>query len=158
LTVSNNRSTITTVALVPTNQKEDTMEDTKPVVQVNTLVQEYIALRDAKDEIKREAEVKMQELEGQMDEISQTLLDHFKESGIDKAGTPFGTAYRTIKSRYWTNDWDAMYTFIAENNAYELLEKRLHQTNMKQFLEENPDVQPKGLNIDNEYKIVVRRK
>jgi len=146
------------VALVPTNQKEDTMEDTKPVVQVNTLVQEYIALRDAKDEIKREAEVKMQELEGQMDEISQTLLDHFKESGIDKAGTPFGTAYRTIKSRYWTNDWDAMYTFIAENNAYELLEKRLHQTNMKQFLEENPDVQPKGLNIDNEYKIVVRRK
>jgi uncharacterized membrane-anchored protein YhcB (DUF1043 family) len=146
------------VALVPTNQKEDTMEDTKPVVQVNTLVQEYIALRDAKDEIKREAEVKMQELEGQMDEISQTLLDHFKESGIDKAGTPFGTAYRTIKSRYWTNDWDAMYTFIADNNAYELLEKRLHQTNMKQFLEENPDVQPKGLNIDNEYKIVVRRK
>jgi hypothetical protein len=146
------------VALVPANQKEDTMEDTKPVVQVNTLVQEYIALRDAKDEIKREAEAKMQELEGQMDEISQTLLDHFKESGIDKAGTPFGTAYRTIKSRYWTNDWDAMYTFIAENNAYELLEKRLHQSNMKQFLEENPDVQPKGLNIDNEYKIVVRRK
>lgn len=146
------------MALVPANQKEDTMEDTKPVVQVNTLVQEYIALRDAKDEIKREAEAKMQELEGQMDEISQTLLDHFKESGIDKAGTPFGTAYRTIKSRYWTNDWDAMYTFIAENNAYELLEKRLHQSNMKQFLEENPDVQPKGLNIDNEYKIVVRRK
>jgi uncharacterized membrane-anchored protein YhcB (DUF1043 family) len=158
LTVSKNSSTITIVALVPANQKEDKMEDTKPVVQVNTLVQEYIALRDAKDEIKREAEAKMQELEGQMDEISQTLLDHFKESGIDKAGTPFGTAYRTIKSRYWTNDWDAMYTFIAENNAYELLEKRLHQSNMKQFLEENPDVQPKGLNIDNEYKIVVRRK
>jgi hypothetical protein len=146
------------VALVPTNQKEDTMEDTKPVVQVNTLVQEYIALRDAKDEIKREAEAKMQEIEGQMDGISQTLLEHFKESGIDKAGTPFGTAYRTIKSRYWTNDWDAMYTFISKHNAYELLEKRLHQTNMKQFLEDNPDVQPQGLNIDNEYKIVVRRK
>jgi hypothetical protein len=146
------------VALVPTNQKEDKMEDTKPVVQVNTLVQEYIALRDAKDEIKREAEAKMQELEGQMDGISQILLDHFKESGIDKAGTPFGTAYRTIKSRFWTNDWDAMYTFISEHNAYELLEKRLHQTNMKQFLEENPDIQPQGLNIDNEYKIVVRRK
>jgi hypothetical protein len=38
-----------------------------------------------------------------------------------------------------------------------LLEKRLHQTNMKQFLEENPDLKPAGLNIDSEYTIVVRR-
>lgn len=158
MTVSKNRSTITIVALVPTNQKEDAMEDTKPTIQVNTLVQDYIALRDAKDEIKREAEAKMQELESQMDVINQTLLDYFKETGIDKAGTPFGTAYKTVKSRYWTNDWESMYEFIADNNAFDLLEKRLHQSNMKQFLEENPDVQPKGLNIDNEYKIVVRRK
>lgn len=134
------------------------MEDTKPVVQVDALVQEYIGLRDTKDEIKREAEAKVQDLQTKMDEISQRLLDHFKESGIDKAGTPFGTAYRTVKSRYWTNDWDTMYNFIAEHNAFELLEKRLHQSNMKQFLEENPDVHPQGLNIDNEYAIVVRRK
>lgn len=134
------------------------MEDAKPAVQVDALVQEYIGLRDAKDEIKREAEAKVQDLQVKMDAISHTLLDHFKESGIDKAGTPFGTAYRTVKSRYWTNDWDAMYTFIAENNAFELLEKRLHQSNMKQFLEENPDEHPQGLNIDNEYAIVVRRK
>lgn len=134
------------------------MEDTKPVVQVDALVQEYIGLRDAKDEIKREAEAKVQDLQTKMDEISQRLLEHFKESGIDKAGTPFGTAYRTVKSRYWTNDWGTMYNFIAEHNAFELLEKRLHQSNMKQFLEENPDVHPQGLNIDNEYAIVVRRK
>ena len=146
------------MAFVPDNQKDNMMEDTKPVVQVDALVQEYIGLRDAKDEIKREAEAKVQDLQTKMDEISQRLLEHFKESGIDKAGTPFGTAYRTVKSRYWTNDWDTMYNFIAEHNAFELLEKRLHQSNMKQFLEENPDVHPQGLNIDNEYAIVVRRK
>ena len=146
------------MAFVPDNQKDNMMEDTKPVVQVDALVQEYIGLRDTKDEIKREAEAKVQDLQTKMDEISQRLLDHFKESGIDKAGTPFGTAYRTVKSRYWTNDWDTMYNFIAEHNAFELLEKRLHQSNMKQFLEENPDVHPQGLNIDNEYAIVVRRK
>lgn len=146
------------MALVPANQKEDAMEDTTPVVQIDSLVESYIALRDAKDEIKREAEAKMQEIEVQMDGINQTLLEYFKETGIDKAGTPFGTAYKTVKSRYWTNDWESMYEFIAANNAFDLLEKRLHQSNMKQFLEENPDAQPKGLNIDNEYKIVVRRK
>jgi hypothetical protein len=34
----------------------------------------------------------------------------------------------------------------------ELLEKRIHQTNIKEFLEGNPDVHPPGLNIDSEYE------
>ena len=145
------------MAFVPDNQKDNMMEDTKPVVQVDALVQEYIGLRDAKDEIKREAEAKVQDLQTKMDEISQRLLEHFKESGIDKAGTPFGTAYRTVKSRYWTNDWDTMYNFIAEHNAFELLEKRLHQSNMKQFLEENPTLVPPGLDASTEYAVTVRK-
>jgi hypothetical protein len=134
------------------------MDQEKSAVAVDKLVEAYIKIRDTRDEIKRDADNKMKELEAEMAVISQTLLDHFKESGIDKAGTPFGTAYRTVKSRYWTNDWEAMYDFISENGAFDLLEKRLHQTNMKQFLEENPDLLPRGLNVDSEYSVVVRRK
>jgi hypothetical protein len=50
-----------------------------------------------------------------------------------------------------------MYKFMLEHEAPELLEKRLHQSNMKQFLEENPEVLPSGLNVDSEYTITVRR-
>jgi hypothetical protein len=50
-----------------------------------------------------------------------------------------------------------MYTFIKEHDAFGLLEKRLHQTNMKDFLNENPDALPMGLNVESEYTIVVRR-
>jgi len=39
----------------------------------------------------------------------------------------------------------------------ELLERRIHQTNIKQFLEENPDLLPAGLNVDSAYSITVRR-
>lgn len=132
--------------------------ETTPVVEVDKLVATYVKIRDAKDEVKREAEAKVQELQAELDVIANTLLEQFKESGIDSARTPHGTAYRTIKSRYWTNDWDAMYNFIEQHNAYDLLEKRIHQTNMKQFLEENPDTHPEGLNMEREYAIVVRRK
>ena len=134
------------------------MEQEKTAVAVDKLVEAYIKIRDSRDEIKREPDNKTKDLEAEMAVISQTLLDDFKESGIDKAGTPFGTAYRTIKSRYWTNDWEEMYNFIAENHSFDLLEKRLHQSNMKQFLEENPNLLPRGLNVDSEYSIVVRRK
>jgi hypothetical protein len=50
-----------------------------------------------------------------------------------------------------------MYTFIKEAGAFGLLEKRLHQTNMKEFLFENPDIYPKGLNVESQYTVVVRR-
>ena len=41
--------------------------------------------------------------------------------------------------------------------AVELLEQRVHQTNMKQFLKENPDLLPEGINVDSKYSISVRR-
>jgi hypothetical protein len=50
-----------------------------------------------------------------------------------------------------------MYTFIKENDVYGLLERRIHQTNLKQFLEENPDKLPMGLQADSKYTISVRR-
>ena len=62
------------------------------------------------------------------------------------------------KKRFWTSDWEAMSKFIVENEAVDLLEKRISQGNMRQFLEENPEQHPPGLNADNEYTITVRRK
>ena len=66
--------------------------------------------------------------------------------------------YSQVKNRYSTTNWDAMYNFIQEHQVYELLERRLHQGNMKLYLEENPDVMPAGLNVDSKYTVVIRRK
>jgi hypothetical protein len=38
------------------------------------------------------------------------------------------------------------------------LDKRLNQKNMREFLESNPDLLPKGLNSNSTYTISVRRK
>ena len=38
--------------------------------------------------------------------------------------------------------------FILENEVPELLEKRIHQGNIKQFLEDNPALLPAGLNCE----------
>jgi hypothetical protein len=64
---------------------------------------------------------------------------------------------RRVQTRYWTTDWERMYQFIAEHDAPFVLEKRIHNGNMKQFMEENPDVLPIGLQIDNKYVIQVRK-
>ena len=124
---------------------------------VDKLVSIFIKMRDARDEIKREADDKIKDIEAQMDTVNQKLLDLLGTQGADSIKTPHGTVYRTVKSRYWTNDWESLYDFIAESDAFDLLEKRIHQSNMKQFLEENPALMPKGINVDSEYQVVVRR-
>ena len=91
------------------------------------------------------------------DVINQQILEICKETGADSIKTKHGTAIRTVKSRYWTNDWERFYDFMFEHNVPELLERRIHQTNIKQFLGENPDLLPAGLNVDSAYTITVRR-
>lgn len=121
------------------------------------LVQTYIKIRDAKDALVRAHEAQLKALQDQLDLLEQELLNGCKETNQDGGKTPFGSFSRTIKTRYWTNDWDSMYQFIRDHDAPELLEKRIHQGNFKEFLEANPDLLPAGTNVDSKYSIVVRR-
>ena len=83
------------------------------------------------------------------------LSAQFKEESVR---TSEGLFFRSKKTKYWTSDWDAMHTFIKEHNVPELLDKRLNQTNIKQFLEENPTLVPDSLNTETELVISVRKK
>jgi len=115
-------------------------------VPVEKLVKAYVNIRTKRSELKAEFAEK------------DDQLDHCKEHNVDSVKTAAGLFYRTIKSRYWTNDWESMHSFIMEHNLPEFFEKRLNQTNVRQFLEENPDLMPAGLNVDSEYVISVRKK
>jgi hypothetical protein len=124
---------------------------------VDELVSVYIKIRDARDAARKQADEVEADFEEQLGIINQQILEICKDTGADSIKTKHGTAIRTIKSRYWTNDWERFYSFMFEHNVPELLERRIHQTNIKQFLEENPDLLPAGLNVDSAYSITVRR-
>ncbi len=129
----------------------------KQSVPVDKLAGIYIKIRDARAKLKSDYEAKDAELQEQMDVIEEQLLEACKSIGADSIRTAAGTVIRSVKNRYWTNDWDSMYSFVREHDAFGLLERRIHQTNMKQFIEENPNLLPMGLNTDSRYSIVVRR-
>lgn len=129
----------------------------KQSVPVDKLAGIYIKIRDARAKLKSDYEAQDAELQEQMDVIEEQLLEACKSIGADSIRTAAGTVIRSVKNRYWTNDWDSMYSFVREHDAFGLLERRIHQTNMKSFIEENPNLLPMGLNTDSRYSIVVRR-
>jgi hypothetical protein len=121
------------------------------------LVQVYIKIRDAKDIKKKQMEAEIAELEVQLDAVEQELLELCKATGQDGGKTTYGSFTRSVKTRYWTSDWDSMYKFIREHDAPDLLERRIAQGNFSQFVKENPDAMPAGVNIESKYSITVRR-
>ena len=94
----------------------------------------------------------------QQDILKRALLDYCENHGLESVRTSAGLFFRSSKTKYWTSDWEAMHKFIMEHNVPEFLDKRLNTTNIKQFLEENPNTIPDGLKIDKEFVISVRKK
>ena len=118
----------------------------------------YLKIKDKRSELSAEFKEKDAELVEQLDKVKKALLDYCQEQGVDSVRTSAGLFYRSARTRYWTSDWSSLHEFILDNEVPELLDKRVNQSNMKQFLEENPDLVPKGLNVDSEYVVSVRRK
>ena len=127
------------------------------MVGTDKYVRAYIKMRDARAALTAEFEEKDKEIKKQMEIIESHLLEVCKTAGASSINTGAGTIIRSVKTRYWTSDWESMHEFIRENNALELLERRVAQTAMADFIKENPDKVPKGMNVDSKYTVVVRR-
>ena len=136
---------------------EEVQGEASLATPLDKLAKIYIKMRDKRDALRRAYESTDGAIKEQMEILEATMLDACKEMKADSVKTKEGTIIRSIKTRYWTNDWDSMYKFIKEHDAFGMLEKRIAQTNTKNFLEENPELLPMGLNLDSEYTVTVRR-
>ena len=135
----------------------DTIETKKPDTTIEEMVGIYIKIRNRIEETEERHKSELEKIKEEYDIVSQHLLGICNEQNLDSIKTPAGTVSRTITSRYWASDWDQMYSFIKEHDAPQLLERRIHNGNMKQFLEENPDMLPIGLQAESRYTIRVRK-
>ena len=133
-------------------------EETKAEVPVEKLVRVYLKMSHKLSELQADFAAKEKDLKNQMAMVKGALLAYCKDQNVESVRTSEGLFYRSVTTRYWTNNWEEMGKFIVEHNVPELLEKRLHQGNTKQFLEANPNLLPPGLNVDSEYTITVRKK
>ena len=113
----------------------------------------YIKMREAIQQ--KEEEIKT--IKTQQEKITQQMLALCEEHNIDSLRTPAGTISRRVRTTYWPNDWEKMHQFIQEHDAFHLLEKRIHNSNMKEFLEVNPDIAPPGLQTNRKYTIFVTK-
>lgn len=130
---------------------------TEETVSLDRLAKIYRKIRTNIATLTQEYDTKVEELKAQQDEITNAMKDQMKAMGVTSVRTSEGTVVLSVNTRYNTQDWDSFKKFVVEHAVVDLLEKRIAQTNMRQFLEENPGLVPPGLNSSSEYSVSVRK-
>jgi hypothetical protein len=123
-------------------------------VNADRLAKIYVKIREKRLALEKE----VQALQEQQDLVGKEILEICKEQGTFTMRTEHGTISRRVTKRYWTSDWHALYEFIKEHDAFALMQQRINNTNMDQFLEENPELHPPGLNADTNQTVVITKR
>ena len=127
-------------------------------ISTTEYVEAYLAIRNERERILHEYEAMDKELKAEMAILETGLLNICNTIGANSINTKYGTVIRSIKERAMCGDWDNFKKFVLENQLVDLLEKRIHQTNFKTFMEEHSeDGLPPGVSVMREFAITVRK-
>ena len=127
-------------------------------VSMEELVDVYLKIRTERERISALYEAQDKALKADMSEIEQIMLGVCNEVGADSIKTQQGTVMRSVKERAICNDWGNFKDFVQERGLVDLLERRVHQGNFKEFMAQHPDAGlPPGINLMREFGITVRK-
>lgn len=132
------------------------MSEEAPVT-LDRLAKVYLKIREKTGQLTKVYETEVESLKDKQHEVALAMKDIMQATGQKSAKTDHGTIILSTKTRYIAQDWDAMKRFIIDNDAVDLLEKRIAQKNMGEFLEANPGTVPPGLNTLTEVDVSVRK-
>ena len=127
-------------------------------MNTDQLVEAFITLRNERDRMRNEWEAKDTEIKEEMTTLEQALLAVCNEANATSIKTDKGTVIRKLNERFFCSDWDNFRDYVLEHQALELLERRIHQGNFKEFIaEREAEGLPPGVNVMREYGVTVRK-
>jgi hypothetical protein len=129
----------------------------EPNVTMDRLAKVYIKMRDKLSTLTREYEEAEVAIKAQQGEVAAAMKDILQAAGGRSMSTSHGTVTLKTTKRFYAQDWEAMGQFILDNAAPQLLEKRIAQKNMQEFLDANPTLVPAGLSTMEEVTVSVTK-
>ena len=126
------------------------------MITVDEVVAAYLKLRDKKAQIKAEADQKAGEITVKMDKLETWVKQQADTQGVTSFKTKHGTAFLTTVDFANVADWDAVLTFVRENDAYDMFEKRISKTAVRGYIDQTKAVPP-GVNYGTRIEVNVRK-
>lgn len=123
---------------------------------VDEVIAAYVKLRDKKATLEAKVKEEVAVIKEKMVKIELWLKAQADEQGVTSFKTDAGTAFITTTDFASVADWDAVVQWVKQNDAYDLLERRVSKTAVRGYLEANNEL-PHGVNYGTKVEMNVRR-
>jgi hypothetical protein len=125
-------------------------------VQVDDVVATYMKLRSQKESMEAEVKDKVSTIKAKMEKLEAWIKEQADVQGVTSFKTKHGTAFLTTTDYANVADWDAVLDFIREQEAFDMLEKRISKIAVRGYIEANKAVPP-GVNYGTKLEINIRK-
>jgi len=123
---------------------------------IGDVIRTYMKLRDQKTAIEAKVKGDLTTLKGKMDKLEAYLKAQMDAQGLTSFKSDFGTAFLTTTDYANVEDWNKTLGFIRDNDAYDMLEKRVSKIAVRGYIEENKAVPP-GVTYGTKLEVNIRK-
>lgn len=123
---------------------------------IGDVIRTYMKLRDQKAAIEAETKERVADLKAKMEKLEAYLKAQMDAQGLTSFKSDYGTAFLTTTDYANVADWDAVIRFIRDNEAYDMLEKRVSKIAVRGYIEANKAVPP-GITYGTKLEVNIRK-
>tara|TARA_B100000035_G_scaffold46124_1_gene34880 strand:- start:3093 stop:3491 length:399 start_codon:yes stop_codon:yes gene_type:complete len=123
---------------------------------VDQVIEAYLKYRNKKEALEAEIKDQVKELKDKMAKLEAWIKTKADAEGVTSFKTAHGTAFVTTNDYANVADWDAVLSFVKENEAYDMLEKRVSKNAVRGYIDEHKTV-PSGVNYGTRIDVNVRK-
>lgn len=125
-------------------------------MKVDDVIAAYMRLRDKKESMEAAVKEQTKELKEKMEKLEAWIKEQADVQGVTSFKTKHGTAFLTTTDYANVADWDAVLNYIRENEAYDMLEKRVSKVAVRGYIDANKSV-PAGVNYGTKLEVNIRK-
>lgn len=129
----------------------------KMPVDISKRVAQYVQLRDLIKVKETELKKTLAPYKKALEDLNAVLLNHLNGIGGNSLNTDAGTVYKTEKKSASLADPAAFMSYVIDNAAFDLLDRKANVTAVTEFMKQNKGAPPPGVNFSSAFVVGVRR-
>lgn len=133
------------------------MSETKKPVTNDRIVEAHQKIRAEKLAFAKLAEEITEGYDVKLKKLETLLLSRLNEQKTKSFQTAGCTVYKQVDIQPIASDWDTIYRWIEENQAWGMLERRLTKTFVVDYMTANKGLKPPGVSTISKVVAKVRR-
>jgi hypothetical protein len=125
-------------------------------ITVDAVIKQYMKLRDKKAALEATVKAEVDAVKANMTKLEAWLKAKADADGVTSFKTEHGTAFLTTTDFANVENWDEVLRFIREQDAYDMLERRVSKTAVRGYIDANKEVPP-GITYGTKLDINIRK-